>query len=114
MRKGVAAMAGRMLYTPILDLYHLRMPDHLSFGYESAQDFRLAIRELVGRWGNRVGERIDERNGFYRLRFVDTPGGRPDEAWLPAFLLERVEDGEEDVAEDDGIEAEIDSAFGFD
>ena len=91
------------------------LSDFLMHGYESRQDFRDALRALVGLWKGRTGECVAERNGFLLLRFHDTPGGRPDEAWIPLYLLRQI-DGvcrAGDDGERDETEAEIDAAFGF-
>lgn len=61
--------------------------DYLLHGYESRQEFYLAVRKIVLRWRGRIGERIDEKHGFFLLRFHDTPGGKPDEEWIPKYLL---------------------------
>ena len=103
------------IITP-MELYHMRLPSHLEYGYELKEDFEAALRSLVNRWHGRVGEQIDERNGFRRLRFHDTPGGRPDEEWLPELLLQSSPrpDWLRDPDPVDEIEEEIDRAFGFD
>ena len=93
----------------------LPVNDHLSHGYEDRQDFILALRRLIDYWGGRVGERAGERNKFLLLRFHDTPGGRPDKAWLPLYMLSPcpVPDYMKEE-EEDPIEEELDRAFGFD
>lgn len=80
----------KKFYKVITDLYHARLPNHLEHGYETERDFRHALYKLSDYWKGRVGECVDERNGFCLLRYHDTPGGRPDEAWLPAYLLQEV------------------------
>ena len=93
----------------------LPVGDHLDHGYEERRDFALALRRLIDHWGGRVGERVGERNKFLLLRFHDTPGGRPDEAWLPLYMLKPVEKPDylrED--EPDEMEEELNRAFGFD
>lgn len=93
--------------------------DYLWHGYESRDDFRDDLRRLVLLWQDRTGECMEERNGFLRLRFHDTPGGVPDEAWLPLYLLRQTaappymamrscESG------DDEASKAADEAFGFD
>ena len=75
-----------------------------------------AVCRLVRLWHDRLGECIEERNGFKRLCFHDTPGGKPDEAWLPVYLLTETEAPEymcEHISADE-IEEEINDAFGFD
>lgn len=91
--------------------------DHLLHGYESLRSFERALDELLDRWRNRTGEGVDERHGFVLLRFHDTPGGKPDEAWIPRFLLHPVDVPEYMVSHDDSVdetEEELNSVFGFD
>lgn len=91
------------------------LADHLHYGYELRADFRDALRRLLDRWAGRTGERVDQRHGHLLLRFHDTPGGRPDEAWLPLYLLEPVPVPEYMlVPERDELAEELDKAFGFD
>lgn len=86
--------------------------DHLMHGYEERSGFVAALRRILERWGGRLGERLDSRNGFLLLRFHDTPGGVPDEEWLPSYLL-RQDDPPGDDSPDEA-ERELDAAFGFD
>ena len=76
------------------------------------------MRLLVARWRDRIGEAIDERHEFLLLRFHDTPGGVPDEAWLPRLVLKSVPVPdymlEEESSSSDSINEELDKAFGFD
>ena len=105
----------RRFYRVVSDLYDVRLPDPLSYGFETERDFRHALWRLVDRWKRRAGEVVDERHDHLLIRFYDTPGGRPDEAWLPMCLLEPAEAPPDDGdGDEDGIEEEIDSAFGFD
>ncbi len=73
--------------------------DYFKHGYESRREFREAVDALINRWRNREGECVekrlyrdtntdvvDERLTLFRLRFHDTPGCRPDEAWVPCYL----------------------------
>lgn len=95
------------------------LAEHLLHGYETRRSFREALSELVDRWHGRIGECIDERHGFLLLRFHDTPGGSPDEAWLPSYLLRPVaepdhQDAGTSDAESDALTKELDSIFGFD
>lgn len=96
------------------------LQDHLLHGYEYRQDFQLALQQLIDRWHDRIGEQIDERSGFIRLRFYDTPGGLPDEAWLPTYLLTpiaqapRGQNAQSPRGPNDSLENEINLAFGFD
>jgi len=106
----------REFYRVVNDLYLTRLPDHLDYGYEFERDFRHALWRLVNRWRGRVGVRAGERHGFLLLRFLDTPGGRLDEAWLPPCLLERTDAPPyacTDEESPDDASAELDSAFGF-
>lgn len=88
--------------------------DHLEHGYESRRDFRTAVRDLLALWKGRVGEGVDERHGFRKLRFHDTPGGCPDEAWIPLYLLKEVPRPAYTYTEEvDETEKALDEAFGF-
>ena len=92
--------------------------DHLLHGYEEREYFEKAVRNLIKMWRDRIGEAVDERNGFLLLRFHDTPGGMPDEAWLPQYLLKSVPIPDymivREPTEEELIKAELDKAFGFD
>lgn len=104
-------------YRVISNLYQIRLPDPLEYGYEYRSDFSRALWKLIDLWKKRVGECINERNGFLQLRFHDTPGGKPDEAWVPGCLLVE-EEHPEYVApappeEPDDFEKELDSIIGF-
>ena len=100
------------------DLERVPLRDHLLHGYEEKSDFYDAVRQLRDRWQHRIGECVGERNGFRQLRFHDTPGGMPDEAWLPDYLLKEVDkpdylcDDDEDVI--DEKEQELEDELGFD
>ena len=100
----------------VRDDTHAPLSDHLLHGYESRQDFRAAVRLLVDRWKGRVGECVGGRHGFLLLRFHDTPGGKPDEEWLPRYLLEPAETPEymSEQKTADETETLLDQAFGFD
>ena len=109
---------GTKYYSVITDMWHLKLPDPLENGYESMEDFRRSIRRLSDFWKGRVGVIIAERNNFVRLQFVDTPGGRFDEAWIPKYLIKEVPipDFIRDYVpeEIDPIEEEINHIYGFD
>ena len=93
----------------------LPVDDYLSHGYETRETFVNALRRLLDRWAGRVGENTGERNGFLLLRFPDTPGGIPDEAWLPLYMLTPCEaPAIVKEQEKDPFEEELDRAFGFD
>lgn len=77
--------------------------DYFKHGYETLREFREASDALVARWRNREGECIEKRlfHGsnadtiddsltILRLRFHDTPGCRPDEAWIPCYLADPI------------------------
>ena len=91
---------------------------HLHHGYEYSDVFAAAVARLIDYWGGRTGENVGERNKFLLLRFHDTPGGVPDEAWLPIFLLtptakpDYIQDS--DPSSSEAIRDELDAAFGFD
>jgi hypothetical protein len=103
-------------YTITNSMRNVPLRDHLQHGYEFEDAFKRAIRDLMDRWQGRVGECVDEKNGFLLLRFHDTPGGVPDEARLPLYALVECEKPswliEEE--EEDEITRELDEAFGFD
>ena len=109
----------RLFFRVVHDHYNLRTSDHLEHGYEEESDYRKALRLLVERWHDRIGEAVDERHGeFLLLRFHDTPGGVPDEAWLPRLVLDSVPVPDYMVQQEstssDSINAALDEAFGFD
>lgn len=95
-------------------------------GFETSREFEAALLRLRDRWHDRIGEQIAERCGEYinrahrliRLRFHDTPGGRPDEAWLPRYMLRPVEPPDwmlpHEPSSSEETEALLDAAFGFD
>lgn len=85
------------------DMSRVPIRDCFYHGYTTSKDFKEAIQALVNRWKGREGECIekrcfhgkygepfDERNCQLLLRFHDTPGGSPDEAWLPLYILEAI------------------------
>lgn len=105
----------RTFYRVSKDIASAPLRDFLWHGYETRHDFEKALRKLVGRWGGRVGEAIAERSHFLRLRFHDTLGGRPDEAWLPRYLLVKAPIPEYlNPPPVDPVEEELDRIFGFD
>lgn len=100
------------------ELWDLRLPNHFEHGYETDRDFRRAVRALVDRWKNREGECIEKRHDHLRLRFHDTAGGVPDEAWLPVYLLIPIPIPEyvkcHENTEEEELKKELYDAFGFD
>ena len=85
------------------DVNRAPLRDYCKHGYESQREFRAAVCELIRRWKWREGECIEKRmfHGIdgvsidnsltlLRLRFHDTPGCRPDEAWIPLYLADPV------------------------
>lgn len=117
-------------YRVATDLRRAPLRDYLLYGFESDREFRDALLGLLDLWGGRTGEAvserswtgcegevIDHRHRDLRLRFHDTPGGCPDEAWLPLYLLDPV-----DVPDcfryhvptsDELVNREMDEALGF-
>lgn len=92
----------------------LPIDDYLRHGYENRSDFRDALRRLIECWGGRIGEQKDERNKFLLLSFPDTPGGRPDQAWLPLYMLTPCPPSPyANKPQRDPMEKELDRAFGF-
>lgn len=119
MGQGDTETKGTRHYLVLSDTGRVPLSEHLLHGYESRMDFRRAVRELADRWKGRVGECVGERHGFRLLRFHDTPGGRPDEEWIPNYLLQPadVPDGTpppEDPDQDGGKHEVVDGIFGFD
>lgn len=100
-------------YRVITDLFHTPLPDPMLHGYATRQMFYIALKKVVKKWRGRVGECIGERHDFLLLRFHDTPGGKPEEAWLPKYLLNEEEGQVQDDMPDETIEA-LNRAFGFD
>lgn len=117
-------------YRVITDLSRAPLRDYLFYGFESEREFRNAMLELLDLWGGRCGEAvserswmgsegevIDQRHRALRLRFHDTLGGCPDEAWLPLYLLDAadVTDGcrYHDPTSEELVNREIDEALGF-
>lgn len=93
----------------------LSLADYVEHGYESLYDYRTALLRILDKWGGRTGEIADSRHDHLQLKFLDTPGGRPDRAWLPRFLLTPTE--KPDYVETDersSGEKELDRIFGFD
>lgn len=109
-------LSERCFYRVLPDLRKAPTADYFLHGYETEHDFHLALRRLCDLWHGRIGEAMEERNGFTRLAFHDTPGGRPDQAWLPDYLLEpsAVPDYLIDTDLKDPMETELNEAFGFD
>lgn len=81
------------------DISRVPLGDYFKHGYETLREFREAADTLIKRWYNREGEciekrmyrgtnmdAIDDNLTLLRLRFHDTPGCRPDEAWIPSYL----------------------------
>ena len=88
---------------------------YMDYGYEHRNDFHEALSCLINLWGSRIGERVDSRHGHLLLRFHDTPGGRPDQAWVPLYLLTPCpRPPYMDHSEPDPIEHDLNAAFGFD
>ena len=46
----------RQFYQVIHDHYDVRTSDHLEHGFEEERDYRKALRLLVERWRDRIGE----------------------------------------------------------
>lgn len=89
-------------YRVSTDMSRVPLADYLDHGYETRREFSDSIEQLIRQWGGREGECveeisfhgkdgevIDERHKQLHLRFFDTPCCRPDEAWLPMYLLDR-------------------------
>ena len=91
------------------------LSDYLRHGYETRSDFRDALVKITAWWGGRTGEFVGSRYDHLRLKFHDTPGGRPDEAWIPLYLLEPVPLPDYMRQEEtDPFDEELDRILGFD
>lgn len=92
------------------------LADHTVHGYEDRNDFRDALRAIVNRWGGRIGERRQERNGFLQLHFADMPGKVTEDVWIPLYLLTPCPKPDYLIlpSPPDPIEQELDRVFGFD
>ena len=101
--------------------------DCLLHGYDTRGNYESSMWQLVRKWRGRIGEAVEVRHyehsledtDLIRLRFHDTPGGRPDEAWLPRFLLTKTDMPDylraaEESSDYDSMEEELDRAYGFD
>ncbi len=92
-----------------------RTADHLEHGYETECDYRRALRILQSRFAGRVGECVDEKHGFLRLRFTDTPDASPVYGWFPPILLAQTEPPEQDEnLRTETAKSPLDEIFGFD
>jgi len=90
--------------------------DYLQHGFDTEERYRQALQRLCHRFGGRVGEQTDERNGFIRLRFRDTPDGCPDEVWIPRIILRLTAPPDYllDTCFNAPQETMLDEIFGFD
>lgn len=107
-------MEDKTFYRVLSTLDRAPLREYLMNGYMTRREFERALRQLLSRWKGRVGERIDNRHDFLLLRFHDTPGGKPDEAWLPRYLLEPVEHMEQPSDSSDKATEELNAIYGFD
>lgn len=107
-------MADKTFYRVLSMLDRAPLRDYLLNGYMTRREFERALRQLLSRWKGRVGECIGNRHDFLLLRFHDTPGGKPDEAWLPRYLLEPVEHTEQPSDSSDKDTEELNAIYGFD
>lgn len=113
--KKIKPGAKRRFYRVVPDFTNMPTQEYHFYGYETENDFYQALLRLINRWQNRVGEAVEEKSRFLLLRFHDTPGGHPDEAWLPQFVLEPaiVPDCFQEEESPDASEKELNHAFGF-
>lgn len=116
MKKNADMAEERKFYRVASDFRDAPLRDHHFHGFETMDEFEQALRRLVKRWKGRIGEAITERHDFILLRFHDTPGGKPDEEWLPRYLLKPSPMPEYmlDKTAQDEMEKELDDIFGFD
>lgn len=100
------------------DLDRAPIRDCLLHGYETKFDFYMALRKLVLRWRDRIGMCIEERHGFKRLKFFDTPGFSKDREWFPDYLLDHVPEPEyfktHEETEEERITREVEEEMGLD
>jgi hypothetical protein len=107
----------RVFYTVNFEIRKAPFDDYLMHGYESKWKFYMALSRLSEKWQGRTGECIDKRHDFMLIRFLDTPGGKPDEEWIPRYMLEPADTPDyvrEMRKEPDETEEELDQIFGFD
>lgn len=108
-------MTDKTFYQVLSTIDQAPLRDYLLHGYETRRDFEDALRRLVRRWQGRTGECIDERHGFLHLRFHDTPGGKPDEAWLPHYILRQSSIAISTEQDELNVDTEeLDRIYGFD
>lgn len=100
------------IYYRVLSAWR-KTSDHLARGYEFERDYKKALRQMCERFGGRVGEKLDARSDFLLLRFNDTPDERPEEAWLPKFLLQKTAVAPS-FSKTSNEEALLDRIFSFD
>lgn len=100
-------------YVVVNNISHALINDHLQHGYADKWDFLAALKNILNLWQGRSGECVAERHGFLTLRFHDTPGGKPDEAKIPFYLLQPTAPPPPPEPVDE-FQQEIDRAFGFD
>lgn len=87
--------------------------DHHWYGYENEYDFSRDLRRLHARWKGKTGEKIGEKHGFARIRFVGQYGDASC-SWIPDFMLERVPEPLREVGDGDDMEELLDDIYGFD
>ena len=101
-------------YRVASDIWCVPFRDHLEHGFETKYAFRKAAQNLIDRWHDREGKAIGLKNNFVLLRFCDSAGNLPEEAWLPDFLLTQIPMPEYlNTPEHDETEEEMNEAFGF-
>lgn len=98
------------------DLSRAPIDRYTEHGYETRKEFCEALTHLVDWYGDRIGERRADRNGFLQLRFADMPGNFKEDKWIPLYLLRPcpMPDYLKPPPPPDPIEEELDRAFGFD
>lgn len=111
-----AASSNKKTFYLVLPTLQYDRSEHHLYGYETENAFSTAINNLFLQWRNHVGECIDRRFGFLRLRFCNCYGGHED-VWLPKFMVRQTAPPEESPVQDDEeaeIEKTLDKVFGFD
>lgn len=85
------------------DIRRVPLDDYYKYGCLSRREFYESTCCVIYKWGNREGECVekclyhgenfdtfDDRLTLLRLRFHDTPGCLPDEAWIPQYLADPI------------------------
>ncbi len=80
------------------------IPSHHEYGYENPYDFLRAIRNIEERYGGLVGECVETRHAFYRLRIYDPLVWPKECVWIPKFMCEGAEAPPAQEKDDDPLD----------